>query len=152
MGMKTYMLRIACLLIALLPVMAGCAEKPATAGLDLQASPVVFHVSDARGVQTYLLGNDDVVVWREGQISLFFNGAISQEALIKKMLWLLKATHADKAFVEVAPSMLARNRRTAKEQFKLTLTDIDGMRHEFILSNSGFNQLSILNYKRSPDS
>lgn len=130
----------------------ACAASSVGTAFNVEPSRVL-HRQDNNGY-TYVLKDSSVFVAQEGGVgaivsaTLFFNGTINKEALVKRMLWMLGATNAPPEFRDWARKTLPDNWRLEKDGFVLPLQSEKYGTHEFTYTNTGHNQLYILTYRR----
>lgn len=145
--MKLFARSFSTAMLAAVPMLC-CAEEHTTAltPATKQSSP-----SADTDTRVELLATGDVftvraVNKREVIASFFTTEPAGGEALLERIIWILKKIDADPEFVDAVRQRLPNNPRLKQNDFSLTLTDMDGDQHLLKYVSDANNRFYILNY------
>lgn len=161
--MKIDIYFIFCLLM--LTSLAGCADEQPVfyeqkKGVLEQDSLAEKTVTQANSKDDHykkvLLESGDIFIFTvgdDGEVvgSYFSMDQANSETMFRRIIWILERTEAKASFLQLVESRMANSRRIKKDNFILTLLDMDGSAHKFEYSSLLDDQFFTLNYHSNYD-
>lgn len=134
---------------------ASQATKEKVSASSIEASPKTLSTAQNQKTDTQnntidLLKSGDIFVLDNSDSELvasyFSTLPSNSETQFKHIVWLLNRIRAETSFIALVEQRLPNNRRLKKDNFVLTLTDIDSSQHKFEYISNAEQRLYTLNY------